>query len=84
ILWDRGQRGIPHQTEGNAVANGNAEVAAHYELIGLTYTLPAAEIWIALTRHGAPVPAGTLNGIGVYAGIGVSDVVAVTPSPTTT
>jgi hypothetical protein len=40
---------------------------------------------MALTRHGAPVPAGTLNGIGVLAGIGVPlEVVAVTLSPTIT
>jgi hypothetical protein len=54
-------------------------------LIGLQYKLPLSPTWIALTRHGAPVPSGTANGIGVLAGIGVpTDVLAVTPSPTTT
>jgi len=38
---------------------------------------------MALTRQGAPVPVGTLNGTGVLAGKGVDAVVAVTPSPTT-
>jgi hypothetical protein len=50
--------------------------------IGLQYKLPLALTWIALTRHGAPVPLGTKNGTGVFAGNGVEAVVAVTPSPT--
>jgi hypothetical protein len=38
---------------------------------------------MALTRHGAPdVLSGTINGIGVKAGIGVLDVVATAPTPT--
>jgi hypothetical protein len=52
--------------------------------IGLQYTVPPDEIWMALTRHRPDVPVGILNGIGVKAGIGVSLVVAVTPSPTAT
>ena len=50
----------------------------------MQYTSPLSVTRIALTRHGAPVPGGTVKGIGVYAGIGVLDVVAVTPSPTKT
>jgi len=53
-------------------------------LIGLQKIVPPEEIWIALTRQGAPVPFGTLNGIGVNGGTGVAAVVAVTPSPTST
>lgn len=52
--------------------------------MGLAYTVPADPIWIALTRQSAPVPDGTMNGMGVLAGIGVELVVAVTPSPTVT
>ena len=51
-------------------------------LIGFAYTLPPVDIWSADTYQGAPDPEGTANGMGVYAGIGVLDVVAVTPSPT--
>jgi hypothetical protein len=28
-------------------------------LIGLQYTEPPDDTWMALTRHGAPVPGGT-------------------------
>jgi hypothetical protein len=52
--------------------------------MGFAYTVPLADTWIALTRHGAPELGGTLNGIGVLAGTGVLLVVAVTPTPTET
>jgi hypothetical protein len=50
--------------------------------IGLQYTVPPAEIWMALTRHKPDVPVGILNGMGVNAGIGVLALVATAPSPT--
>jgi hypothetical protein len=56
----------------------------HFVFIGLQYTAPAVLIWMALTRHKPLVPVGTLNGIGVNAGIGVLAVVATAPSPTST
>jgi hypothetical protein len=56
----------------------------HLVFIGLQYTVPPEEIWMALTRHRPDVPVGTLNGIGVNAGIGVLAVVATAPSPTST
>jgi hypothetical protein len=54
----------------------------HLVFIGLQYTVPPAEIWMALTRHRPDVPVGILNGMGVNAGIGVLAVVATAPSPT--
>jgi hypothetical protein len=54
----------------------------HLVFIGLQYTVPPEEIWMALTRHRPDVPVGILNGIGVNAGIGVLAVVATAPSPT--
>jgi hypothetical protein len=57
---------------------------AHFVFIGLQYTVPPEEIWMALTRHRPLVPVGTLNGMGVNAGIGVLAVVATAPSPTST
>jgi hypothetical protein len=54
----------------------------HFVFIGLQYTTPPAEIWMALTRHKPLVPMATLNGIGVNAGIGVLALVATAPSPT--
>jgi hypothetical protein len=56
----------------------------HFVFIGLAYTVPPADSWIALTRHTPEVVVGTLNGIGVYAGMGVLAVVAAAPSPTST
>jgi hypothetical protein len=56
----------------------------HLVFIGLQYTVPPEEIWMALTRHKPDVPVGTLNGMGVNAGIGVLAVVATAPSPTST
>jgi hypothetical protein len=56
----------------------------HLVFIGLQYTVPPEEIWMALTRHKPDVPVGILNGIGVKAGIGVLAVVATAPSPTST
>jgi hypothetical protein len=57
---------------------------AHFVFIGLQYTVPPEEIWMALTLHRPLVPVGTLNGMGVNAGIGVLAVVATAPSPTST
>ena len=37
----------------------------HFVFIGLAYTVPPADSWIALTRQMPEVPVGTLNGIGV-------------------
>jgi hypothetical protein len=52
-------------------------------LIGLQYTVPPVDTWIALTRQGAPdVLSGKANGIGVKAGIGVLAVVATASTPT--
>jgi hypothetical protein len=56
----------------------------HLVFIGLQYTVPPEEIWMALTRHKPDVPVGILNGIGVNAGIGVLALVATAPSPTST
>jgi hypothetical protein len=53
-------------------------------LIGFAYSVPPALIWIALTRHTPPEPAGTKIGTGTPAGSGVAAEVAVTPSPTRT
>jgi hypothetical protein len=75
------QRNNATQSNANSVANSKE---AHFVFIGLQYTVPPEEIWMALTRHRPDVPVGILNGIGVKAGIGVSLVVAVTPSPTAT
>jgi hypothetical protein len=67
------------QPDTNSVA-GSKET--HFVFIGLQYTVPPVEIWMALTRHKPDVPVGTLNGIGVNAGIGVLAFVATAPSPT--
>jgi len=54
-------------------------------LIGLQYTVPPVDTWIALTRQGAPVVlVGNTKGIGVKGGIGVLAVVATAPTPTST
>jgi hypothetical protein len=73
------QRDDATQPNANSVANSKE---AHFVFIGLQYTTPAVEIWIALTRHRPLVPMATLNGMGVNAGIGVLAVVATAPSPT--
>jgi hypothetical protein len=73
------QRNNATQSNANSVANSKE---AHLVFIGLQYTVPPEEIWMALTRHRPDTVGCTLNGIGVNAGIGVSLVVAVTPSPT--
>jgi len=73
------QRDDATQPNANSVANSKK---AHFVFIGLQYTVPPEEIWMALTRHRPDTVGCTLNGIGVNAGIGVSLVVAVTPSPT--
>jgi hypothetical protein len=73
------QRNNATQTNANSVANSKE---AHFVFIGLQYTVPPAEIWMALTRHRPDVPVGILNGIGVNAGIGVLALVATAPSPT--
>jgi len=75
------QRNNATQPNPNSVANSKE---AHFVFIGLQYTVPPEEIWIALTRHRPDVPVGTLNGMGVNAGIGVLAVVATAPSPTST
>jgi hypothetical protein len=75
------QRNNATQSNANSVANSKK---AHFVFIGLQYTTPAVEIWMALTRHRPLVPVGTLNGIGVNAGIGVLALVATAPSPTST
>ena len=73
------QRNNATQPNANSVANSKG---AHFVFIGLQYTTPAEEIWMALTRHKPLVPMATLNGMGVNAGIGVLAVVATAPSPT--
>jgi hypothetical protein len=75
------QRDDATQSNANSVANSQE---AHFVFIGLQYTTPADEIWMALTRHKPLVPMATLNGMGVNAGIGVLAVVATAPSPTST
>jgi hypothetical protein len=75
------QRNNATQPNANSVANSKE---AHFVFIGLQYTVPPEEIWMALTRHRPDVPVGILNGIGVKAGIGVLAVVATAPSPTST
>jgi phage gp36-like protein len=69
------------QSNTNSVANSKK---AHFVFIGLQYTVPPEEIWMALTRHKPLVPIGTLNAMGVNDGIGVLAVVATAPSPTST
>jgi hypothetical protein len=73
------QRNNATQTNANSVANSKK---AHFVFIGLQYTVPPEEIWMALTRHRPDVPVGILNGMGVNAGIGVLALVATAPSPT--
>jgi hypothetical protein len=73
------QRNNATQSNANSVANSKK---AHFVFIGLQYTVPPEEIWMALTRHKPLVPIATLNGMGVNAGIGVLAVVATAPSPT--
>jgi hypothetical protein len=73
------QRDDATQPNANSVANSKK---AHFVFIGLQYTVPPEEIWMALTRHRPDVPVGILNGIGVKAGIGVLALVATAPSPT--
>jgi hypothetical protein len=73
------QRNNATQSNANSVANSKE---AHFVFIGLQYTVPPEEIWMALTRHKPLVPMATLNGMGVNAGIGVLAVVATAPSPT--
>jgi hypothetical protein len=73
------ERNNATQPNANSVANSKE---THLVFIGLQYTVPPEEIWMALTRHRPEVPVGTLNGIGVNAGIGVLSVVATAPSPT--
>ncbi len=75
------QRDDAAQSNANSVANSQE---AHFVFIGLQYTTPADEIWMALTRHRPLVLIATLNGMGVNAGIGVLAVVATAPSPTST
>jgi hypothetical protein len=75
------QRNNATQSNADSVANSKK---AHFVFIGLQYTVPPEEIWMALTRHKPLVPVGTLNGMGVNAGIGVLAVVATAPSPTST
>jgi hypothetical protein len=73
------ERNDATQPDTDGVAGGKE---THLVFIGLQYTVPPEEIWMALTRHRPEVPVGTLNGIGVNAGIGVLAVVATAPSPT--
>jgi hypothetical protein len=75
------QRNNATQSNANSVANSQE---AHFVFIGLQYTTPADEIWMALTLHKPLVLIATLNGMGVNAGIGVLAVVATAPSPTST